>query len=577
MKLLFAFSEPRRTHMPVPTKILNGQPVAGALEPNANNLNVRGNPVDPGVQRAALIDAITCIHNTSTQDHASFMGVSLDSAEKMLETLDKLFDDYYEIHFAALECDHELSAAQLMECVAQCWSINRMHNEARCAILAKIQELTPQEEVEAQSRGVETSAEYPPTCGISNEQHPNVQEILRPLFALPVLEHPTQAGLYGLVDTMEEAMRQLTVSGISVEQVLVQMLLERLDPQTAIAWEMHRSNAVLPTLGKLCAFVDERAALAHTQSEQEKTRVKRKAKARIPCPCCKSTHPLHRCPSFQAMSRSKRKRSVYKWKMCKNCLRSWHGRYMCAAGPCKRCPGNVKHNSLICPARKASKEAQPLAAQSAPRKIPEKAIDLVHDFKLIGEQPFQYVGHERLNGTIDLRPTALVHVQIEPFRFACRALCDTGSQVNTMRKSCAKRLGVKTTPCNRVIFGAGNHETVVHELALLDIYAWHNDRHLLTEEFLIIDEKSRNSPYTKLTEMELPDGVVLADPGYNIPLKNDLLIGASALAKIMGAKTFRNSVGIVLQETELGHTVMGRFKVPQGTAKMPATVRGTGQ
>lgn len=211
--------------MPVPSKILNGQPVAGphAQAPSTGNLNVRGSPVDPHVQQqAAMVDAIARIHKTSTQGHASFMGVSLDSANKMLQTLDKLFQDFSDIHLATLG-DRGLSMDQLKECVAIFWSTNRLHDEARCAIFAKIQELTPQAEV--RPREVETGAKDPPTCGVSNDKFSNVREILRPLIALPTLEQPTQAGLYVLIDTVREAMRLLTLSGNPVEQTVVHMLL----------------------------------------------------------------------------------------------------------------------------------------------------------------------------------------------------------------------------------------------------------------------------------------------------------------------------------------------------------------
>lgn len=106
-------------------------------------------------------------------------------------------------------------------------------------------------------------------CEVYNDNYLIVQAVLRSIFELPKLAEASHDGLRKLVDTMLEATRQLQTIGIQVahwDQILVFMLVSRLDDQTANAWEMQR-EAALPTLSDLCAFLDRKArSVAHEQA-----------------------------------------------------------------------------------------------------------------------------------------------------------------------------------------------------------------------------------------------------------------------------------------------------------------------
>lgn len=160
-----------------------------------------------------------------------------------------------------------------------------------------------------------------------------------------------------------------------------------------------------------------------------------------------------------------------------------------------------------------------------------------------------------------LLATALVNVQIGLSMYPCRALCDAGSQMNLITKQCARRLRARTTTCNRLVYGIGNEGgTLLNQSVTIDMRSRHNDKFVFRAEFTVIDELSQHTPYQHLPEIELPTGVILADPEYNKPGPIDVLFGAGIWAKALGPTIYRNSLGTVLQETDFGFIILGRVR-----------------
>lgn len=164
--------------------------------------------------------------------------------------------------------------------------------------------------------------------------------------------------------------------------------------------------------------------------------------------------------------------------------------------------------------------------------------------------------------TTVLLATALVEVQVGLTMYMCRALCDSGAQMNLISESCVQRLGARKLPCDRVIRGIGNNEGItLNKKVFLDIRSCHTKRFVLTAEFTVINELMGSLPYNQLRSLNLPSNVPLADPEYNIPSKIDLLFGAGIWASSLGPGIYRNSVGTILQETEFGFIILGRYEL----------------
>lgn len=213
-------------------------------------------------------------------------------------------------------------------------------------------------------------------CEVFDDEYMLVRAILKTIFSLSALEQPTQEGLRKIIDTMHEAIRQLTTLKVPVEhwdQILVFMMVEKLDSRTMDAWEMYREQG-LPTFGALTIFLERRArSLTHAKTGPQSSGSKRKSSddhqrtgssqgkfqrkigsSTTPnegwsCPNCRQGHPLYRCPGYLAMNLIKRQEAVRSWRLCFNCLKSGHGQATCPFRACGRCPNEQKHNSSLCP------------------------------------------------------------------------------------------------------------------------------------------------------------------------------------------------------------------------------------
>lgn len=164
--------------------------------------------------------------------------------------------------------------------------------------------------------------------------------------------------------------------------------------------------------------------------------------------------------------------------------------------------------------------------------------------------------------TMVLLATAMINVQIGLSMHPCRALCDSGAQLNLMTARCAKRIGAKTFPCNRVVSGIGNLEgTPLSKRTKIDLRAVSNEQYVFTAEFTIIDELTDHMPYVPIPKLGMPEHIILADPEFGTPAQIDLIFDASIWAETLGPKIYRNALGTVLQETDFGYVVFGRVKV----------------
>lgn len=69
----------------------------------------------------------------------------------------------------------------------------------------------------------------------------------------------------------------------------------------------------------------------------------------MPCRNCNGLHALFRCPELLKLNVSARAERVRQLKLCAGCLRRGHTESKCTFGFCARCPGKVRHNTVLCP------------------------------------------------------------------------------------------------------------------------------------------------------------------------------------------------------------------------------------
>lgn len=230
---------------------------------------------------------------------------------------------------------------------------------------------------------------------VYDKKYATCRELLRQFFKLPEIHGTPKANdLQRMSDVTYQTLRQLAAQGVPTQHwdmIVVHMLHERLDADTACKWEENRKTET-PTAKEMCDFLEKHAnvlenaqdnrriqpkdlsiAITNERARMEKTNkassLKRKDESdskpstsaqvkRMPCYSCKSMeHALWDCPDFLALSLKSRQDFVKERKVCPNCLKGGHGIDDCFQGPCIRCPNRPMHNSVLCPVKEVRKTA----------------------------------------------------------------------------------------------------------------------------------------------------------------------------------------------------------------------------
>lgn len=204
---------------------------------------------------------------------------------------------------------------------------------------------------------------------------------------------PKANDLQRMANVTQETLRQLRAQGIPVDHwdmIVVHMLHERLDSETAKQWELQRESET-PTAADMTRFLDKQAAALegnqlnqHSRSQEslhgersnrsESAKASQKQTGKMPvkksastnsvpaatgrrhvCEACSGEHQLYNCDDFKALNLRSRRDFVERRNLCTNCLKQGHTAANCYQGPCIRCPSRPMHNSILCPTKDISK------------------------------------------------------------------------------------------------------------------------------------------------------------------------------------------------------------------------------
>ena len=129
------------------------------------------------------------------------------------------------------------------------------------------------------------------------------------------------------------------------------------------------------------------------------------------CPRCNEAHKLSMCKKFESLNVKDRKNVAYNSKLCFNCLSSRHVTRDCKSkSSCKKC--QARHNTLL--------HIEPRS------KNAETSNSVV-------------LGHQGTFFSAGVLPTAIVTIEDQASNIhTCRALLDTGSQINLISEEAAQ-------------------------------------------------------------------------------------------------------------------------------------------
>lgn len=415
-----------------------------------------------------------------------------------------------------------------------------------------------------------------------------IQSHVRSILDTPVIEESSAKALQKLHSHVSTHVAALRALGQPVDQWdawLITIVTSRLDKCTGHSWQLHLKNTHLPKYNQLEEFVASRCvalesseackrATTLSSEPQYRDSISKKAGSlnshpkkvllaagnntqrsqQRPCSCCAEMHTLFSCERFKSLSLTARLALVRQARLCFNCLSPFHNADSCKSSyTCKRC--NKKHNTLLHFEKTEEKQPQienrEAVSDEAPTGNTAPASLLVES-----SQPHVFL------------PTAVVLATDKTGkRRECRAILDSGSQINFISGSLANRLQLKGKRSILPISGIGASKVrtlsyvEVHIHSRLSNYSMNLVCYVLPT--IVAQLQSCATP---TDGWQISDDLYsrLADPYFYKTGSIDLLIGGGAFFDVTSTSSARKSLnnqGIFLNDSKFGWIVTGELGV----------------
>lgn len=417
-----------------------------------------------------------------------------------------------------------------------------------------------------------------------------IQTHLRALFDAPVIQKETHYLLRGLVDLVTKHVRALKTLGEPVEswdRLIIFFISRKLDINSKKQWEEKTVSVFQgnPTLSDFLDFVSSKCRVLESVNIDkaptptglppkpahrslaviEKENECASWRANVKCEICKGTHFVYTCEKLKAMSVPERIEQVKKLKLCMNCLRSSHFVKDCRSDGCKRC--RQRHNTLLHlggeDVRRSNNDRRELVVKEQEQKTVANACMDTSQNHYIDSSVVATSCNPRCNIKENLQiilSTAIIGIKDINGNFVeCRALLDSGSQINFITSELAHKLGLKIEKTNVPITGVGQKVSQILHQTHTTIKSRHNGFNV-NIPLLIMDNVTANIPVNtfSIETLDIPINLKLADPNFNRSSKIDILIGASLFFELICVgqiKLGRNKP--ILQKSVFGWIVSG--------------------
>lgn len=273
----------------------------------------------------------------------------------------------------------------------------------------------------------------------------------------------------------------------------------------------------------------------------------------IKCPLCSAAHKIHGCDTFKKMSIVDRRNTVSKLRLCFNCLNYGHQVRDCKLSSCPQC--GKRHNSKLHTASNTESSSQ---NRNSPVPGEEQAV-------LYTEVATSSKIESPMNAML---ATAIIHVndkngQPRP----CRAVLDSGSQLNFVTDACADELGLRSSKFSCNIVGVGDmcSKSKLLFKTIVSSRFGENQRSVQFHSLSIIVSSVPSQMVNGLMNILHHIRSRLADPQFCVPGSVDILIGTKVFFEILGNEKWQLSAGASLRNTDFGWIVTGELPFMSST------------
>ncbi len=431
-----------------------------------------------------------------------------------------------------------------------------------------------------------TDAHYTEAWTILTAKYENTREItqclIRKMLEYRVIKNENAIELQSLLDNFLKYLRSLRVLGRPTREwddLIVVILVSKLDPNTRREWAIRQTGTDLPTLKKLEDFLQGHirgllALGANPQSSSRNVRFEKNVNVHhaaadpVSCPVCRKPHTVHSCKEFQAKPAAERATLVKKMRLCYNCLSSSHQSKDCpSSGTCRQC--GYRHHTLLHVPRSSGNPTTGGPSFNSNNRTTSKPS--IGERKQADEQQLTVGAHHVSADESGVLMTAMVTVRDKLGRAQpCRVFIDPGSQADFMTDDCVRRLGLQRKSCSIGIGGIGGVTAGRSKGKVTVRLTSNQDQKSTLDVQLLILEKLTD--YLPSVSCENKDwihfkGLNLADPKWFDPAPVDILLGVKYYPyiklynKVMG----RHPGEPTAWETIFGWAISGACPVKSST------------
>lgn len=430
-------------------------------------------------------------------------------------------------------------------------------------------------------RALETSAEnYEIAWNLLHNRFENKRLIInthmKGLVEISSVHKESHVSLRQFIDGIQTHTRALQSLQQPVKEwdtILIYLLTNKLDIQTRKEWETNTGKRVdMPTLNELISFLEDKCQTLEMMDKVRVTDGKSVHKkieksssftttARL-CEFCKKEHFIYGCQDLLKLAPASRLEEIKKLKLCLNCFRPGHIAVNCRSSNCKTC--GKKHNTLLHigkseqPERTSNENEEKKTQDSSfATHIIEKQTSSILDDTAVATHIAEKKTHILLSTA-----SVLVYDGVSNTH-EVRALLDSGSQANFITKNLCKKLNLPVSNAKRYISGINQMDSHAAQETRIKIKSKWNNFHA-TLNCLALERITDNLPQIELNtkQLNIPEGITLADESFGTPGAIELLIGAELFWKLLCIGQIALSRDQpLLQKTQLGWIISGAMKI----------------
>ncbi|XP_038106648.1 uncharacterized protein LOC119766275 [Culex quinquefasciatus] len=297
-----------------------------------------------------------------------------------------------------------------------------------------------------------------------------VDKLVEKLYGLPKNSQEDAAELRKVIDTCTKNVDALKNQELPMawlgEQMLVNLIVGKIEKKLQVAWEAKQKKNVLSTYAALMAFLEEQCRISENLDTKVKP-VKESAKPKTAgrshtlavseskneqkCAVCKAAHELWKCEAFKNKSVSDKYEILKKCGACFNCLMKGHRTRACSSGSCRYC-GKKHHSSLH---------------EESPSQVPNSAAQTTHASEVSQTANTPAAGTSTTlcasaasseKQTVLSTAVFLVDGKCNT-PIPCRVLLDSASQMNFVTERFANLLSLKLKPADFTVSGLSGNKT----------------------------------------------------------------------------------------------------------------------